>query len=307
MVLAVGVGAYSAAIFLMVAHAFYKALLFLGSGSVIHSLNGEQDMGKMGGLAKYLPITFPAFLVGWLAISGIPPFAGFFAKGDVLTNAFEHNKLLWAIGVITAILTAYYMTRLFVLTFRGNERFHEIEGVHEPHESPWPMTVPLIVLSVLAIVGGVIDLPWAHGATLAHFLNPVFGFVPAVAPASTGAQWGLALVDVAAAVIGLLAAFAIWRDTSENPRFESKFFAHVWYWDDFYDATIGKPLTRAAQFSDDVVEPKIIDGAAGAVAVGIRDSAEGLRKIQSGFVRQYALAMVLGFAVIVVYLLARVH
>jgi NADH-quinone oxidoreductase subunit L len=307
MVLAVGVGAYSAAIFLMIAHAFYKALLFLGSGSVIHSLNGEQDMGKMGGLAKYLPITFPAFLVGWLAISGIPPFAGFFAKGDVLTNAFEHNKLLWAIGVITAILTAYYMTRLFVLTFRGNERWHEIEGVHEPHESPWPMTVPLIILSVLAILGGVIDLPWAHGATLAHFLNPVFGFVPAVGTASTGAQWGLALVDVAAAVIGLLAAFAIWRDTSENPRFESKFLAHVWYWDDFYDAIIGKPLTRAAQFSDDVVEPKIIDGAVSGVGVGIRDSAEGLRKIQSGFVRQYALAMVLGFAVIVVYLLARVH
>ena len=115
MVLAVGVGAYSAAIFLMIAHAFYKALLFLGAGSVIHSLNGEQDMRKMGGLAKFLPITFPAFTVAWLAISGIPPFSGFFAKGDVLTNAFEHNKLLWAIGVVTAILTAYYMTRLFVL------------------------------------------------------------------------------------------------------------------------------------------------------------------------------------------------
>jgi NADH-quinone oxidoreductase subunit L len=169
------------------------------------------------------------------------------------------------------------------------------------------MTVPLIILSVLAIVGGVIDLPWAHGATLAHFLSPVFGFVPAVAPASTGAQWGLALVDVAAAVIGLLAAFAIWRDTSENPRFESKFLEHVWYWDSFYDDIIGKPLTRAAQFSDDVVEPKIIDGAVTGVGVSIRDSAEGLRKIQSGFVRQYALAMVLGFAVIVVYLLARVH
>jgi NADH-quinone oxidoreductase subunit L len=307
MVLAVGVGAYSAAIFLMIAHAFYKALLFLGAGSVIHSLNGEQDMRKMGGLAKYLPITFPAFLVGWLAISGVPPFAGFFAKGAVLTNAFEHNKFLWAIGVVTAILTAYYMTRLFILTFRGNERFRDIEGVHEPHESPWAMTAPLIVLSVLAIVGGVIDLPWAHSTTLAHFLNPVFGFVPAVATASTGAQWGLALVDVAAAVIGLTAAYAIWRDTSESPRFTPTFLARVWYWDDFYDAIIGRPLARAAQFSDDVVEPKIIDGAVTGVGVGIRDSAEGLRKIQSGFVRQYALAMVLGFAIIVVYLLARIH
>jgi NADH-quinone oxidoreductase subunit L len=307
MVLAVGVGAYSAAIFLMIAHAFYKALLFLGAGSVIHSLNGEQDMRKMGGLAKYLPITFPAFTVAWLAIIGIPPFSGFFAKGDVLTNAFEHNKLLWAIGVVTAILTAYYMTRLFVLTFRGQERFRELTSGHDPHESPWPMTVPLIVLSVLAILGGVINLPWAHGATLSHFLSPVLGFVPAVATAGTGAQWALALVDVAAAVIGLTAAFAIWRDTSDSKRWVSPFLEHVWYWDNFYDAIIGRPLIRAAKFSDDVVEPDVIDGAVTGVAVGIRDSAEGLRKIQSGFVRQYALAMVLGFAVIIVYLLARVH
>ena len=182
MVLAVGVGAYSAAIFLMIAHAFYKALLFLGAGSVIHSLDGEQDMRKMGGLARYLPITFPAFLVGWLAISGIPPFSGFFAKGDVLTQVFAHNKFLWALGVVTAILTAYYMTRLFVLTFRGNERFREIVGDHDPHESPWVMTVPLVILSVLAIIGGIINFPWAHSTSLAHFLSPVFGYVPPSPP-----------------------------------------------------------------------------------------------------------------------------
>ena len=123
----------------------------------------------------------------------------------------------------------------------------------------------------------------------------------------TGAQWALALVDVAAAVIGLTAAFAIWRDTSDSKRWVSPFLEHVWYWDNFYDAIIGRPLIRAAKFSDDVVEPDVIDGAVTGVAVGIRDSAESLRKIQSGFVRQYALAMVLGFAVIIVYLLARVH
>ena len=307
MVLAVGVGAYSAAIFLMVAHAFYKALLFLGAGSVIHSLNGEQDLRKMGGLQKYLPLTFPTFLVGWLAISGIPPFAGFFAKGDVLTKVFEHNKFLWALGVVTAILTAYYMSRLFVLTFRGSERFRADTEGHDPHESPWVMTLPLVVLSVLALVGGVIDLPWAHGSSLAGFLNPVFGSVPAVTASGTGAQWGLAAVDVAAAIIGLLAAFTIWRDITESTQFESRFLEHVWYWDDFYDTVIGRPLTEAAVLSDTVVEPKIIDGAVGAVAVATRRSAEGLRKIQSGLVRQYALAMVLGFAVIVVYLVARVH
>jgi NADH-quinone oxidoreductase subunit L len=307
MVLAVGVGAYSAAIFLMVAHAFYKALLFLGAGSVIHSLDDEQDLRKMGGLAKYLPLTFPAFLVGWLAISGIPPFAGFFAKGDVLTNVFQHNKFLWALGVVTAILTAYYMTRLFVMTFLGTERFREVTDRHDPHESPWVMTLPLVILSVLAIFGGIIDLPWAHGAALSGFLHPVLGYVPAVAAASTTEQWVLAAVDVAAALIGLAAAFTIWRDLKVGARFESKFFEHVWYWDDFYDATIGRPLTEMAVFDDTVVEPKVIDGAVTGVAVLIRNSAEGLRKIQSGFVRQYALAMVLGFAVIIVYLVARVH
>jgi NADH-quinone oxidoreductase subunit L len=307
MVLAVGVGAYSAAIFLMVAHAFYKALLFLGAGSVIHSLNGEQDLRKMGGLQKYLPLTFPTFLVAWLSISGIPPFSGFFAKGDVLTKVFEHNKALWLLGVVTAILTAYYMTRLFVLTFRGTERFREDTGGHDPHESPWVMTLPLVVLAVLSVLGGLINLPWAHSRSLAAFLNPTFGFVPAVASSSTVAQWGLALVDVAAAVFGLLAAYSIWRGVSESPRFESSFLEHVWHWDDFYDTTIGRPLTDAARFSDDVVEPKIIDGAVTGVGVAIRRSAEGLRKVQSGFVRQYALAMVLGFAVIIVYLVSRVH
>jgi NADH-quinone oxidoreductase subunit L len=306
MVLAVGVGAYSAAIFLMISHAFFKALLFLGSGSVIHSLNGEQDMRKMGGLQKYLPLTFPTFLIGWLTISGIPPFAGFWSKGDVLTNVFEHNKALWVLGVLTAILTAYYMSRLFVLTFRGTERFREDTHGHDPHESPWVMTTPLIVLAALSVIGGVLDLPWMHHNSLAGFLAPTFGYVAAGGHADTLAQYGLALVDVAAAALGLLAAFSIWRDISESSRFESPFLEHVWHWDDFYDATIGRPLTRTAQFEEDVIEPKVIDGAVTALAVSVRRSGEGLRKVQSGFVRHYALATVLGLAVVIVFLVARV-
>ncbi len=133
------------------------------------------------------------------------------------------------------------------------------------------------------------------------------GYVPAVAAASTTEQWVLAAVDVIAALFGLAAAFTIWRDLKVGEKYESKFFEHVWYWDDFYDTTIGRPLTAMADFDEAVVEPKVIDGAVTGVAVGIRNSAEGLRKIQSGFVRQYALAMVLGFAVIIVYLVARVH
>ena len=306
MVLAVGVGAYGAAIFLMVAHAFYKALLFLGAGSVIHSLHGEQDLGRMGALRRFLPLTFPTFLVAWLAISGIPPFAGFFAKGDVLTEVFRHNKILWVLAVVTAILTAYYMSRLFVLTFTGNERFREVTKGADPHESPGVMTAPLVVLAVLSTLGGLLDLPWDHAHSLTSFLAPTFGAVPAVAGASSLAQWGLAAVDVAAAVLGVGVAVTIWRRTSSSPRYERPFLAHVWHWDDAYDAAIGRPLTRAAVVSDEVVEPRIIDAAVTGVAVAFRNSAQGLRKMQSGFARQYALAMVLGAALVVVFLVARV-
>ena len=306
MVLAVGAGAYSAAIFLMISHAFFKALLFLGSGSVIHSLNGEQDLRKMGALAKFLPLTFPTFLVGWLTISGIPPFAGFWSKGDILTNVYSYSRVLWILGVLTAILTAYYMTRLFVLTFRGTERFREVTHGHDPHESAWVMTLPLVVLAVLSTIGGVIDLPWIHHNSLAGFLDPTFGFIPALGHTSTAAQYTLAGVDIVAAILGLIAAYSIWRDRSSSPRYEREFLERVWHWDDFYDATIGRPLTEAAQFGDVVVEPRVIDGAVSGIAVGVRRSAEGVRKVQSGFVRHYALAMVLGLSVIVVYLVARV-
>ena len=305
MVMAVGAGAYSAAIFLMVAHAFFKALLFLGSGSVIHALNGEQDMRKMGGLQKYLPLTFPTFLIGWLTISGIPPFAGFWAKGDVLTNVYGYSKILWVLGLVTAVLTAYYMSRLFVLTFRGTERFRGVTEGHDPHESPWVMTFPLVVLSVLSVFGGIIDLPWVHHSSLAGFLDPTFGFIPSEITVGTTGQILLALVDVIVALFGLIAAFSIWKSRTESVRFESSFFERVWRWDDFYDAAIGRPITRASHFAGDVIEPKIIDGAVSAVALSVRNSAQGVRKTQSGFVRHYALAMMLGLSVLVVYLVGR--
>ena len=307
MVLAVGVGAYGAAIFLMVSHAFFKALLFLGSGSVIHSLGGEQDMRKMGGLAKWLPLTFPTFLIGWLTISGVPPFAGFWAKGDVLTNVYAHDKVLWALGVVTAILTAYYMSRLFVLTFRGTERFREVTHGHDPHESSLAMTVPLLVLAALSVVGGALDLPWVHSFSLTRFLAPTFGYVAPSAAQSTGLQWGLSLVDLVAALIGLAAAFSIWRGRVSSPTYEKDFLERVWYWDDAYDAVLGRPLTVAAHVANDVVEDRVIDAAVEGLGGSVRRSGEGVRKLQSGLVRQYALAMVLGVTVIVVYLVGRVR
>jgi NADH-quinone oxidoreductase subunit L len=192
MFLACGVGAFIAAIFHVITHAFFKALLFLGSGSVIHGMHHEQDMRRMGGLKKYMPITFATMLTGWLAICGIPIWAGFFSKDEILWKTFSEpgfsmppgfNKALWIIGAITALLTAVYMTRMMVMTFWGSERFrepdpkdHEHEhgeehhghGVHEPHESPWSMTIPLIVLAVLSTVGGFIGVPYALSSVFSH-------------------------------------------------------------------------------------------------------------------------------------------
>jgi NADH-quinone oxidoreductase subunit L len=260
----------------------------------------------MGALQKYLPITFPTFLIGWLAISGVPPFAGFWAKGDVLANVFDHNRALWLLGLATAILTAYYMSRLFVLTFRGTERFREVTNGHDPHESPWTMTLPLVVLSIFAALGGLLDLPWIHHHDLASFLSPTFGYVAPSATLSITVQWGLGLVDAIAAGLGLLAAFSVWRTRASDARFEKEFFEHVWHWDDAYDAAIGRPLTALAGVGHDVIEAKVIDGVVEGVAgVAVR-SAEGLRKTQSGFVRQYALLMSLALAVVVVFLVAKV-
>ena len=215
MFLACGVGAFIAAIFHVITHAFFKALLFLGSGSVIHGMHDEQDMRRMGGLKKYMPITFATMITGWLAISGIPIFAGFFSKDEILWKTWSAglfslpdsawSKALWAIGAITALLTAVYMTRMMVMTFWGPERFrekhtdhaagthHADHAVHEPHESPWIMTVPLIVLAVLSTVGGFIGVPYALGSFISEHpanyleqtLEPVVSHVPADASHST--------------------------------------------------------------------------------------------------------------------------
>ena len=208
MFLACGVGAFVAAIFHVITHAFFKALLFLGSGSVIHGMHHEQDMRRMGGLKKYMPITFATMLTGWLAISGIPIFAGFFSKDEILWKVWSAslfslpnpfwNKLLWGIGALTALLTAIYMTRLMVMTFWGSERFRDQHagahqeldehhhGMHEPHESPWVMTVPLVILAVLSTIGGFIGVPYALGSLFSDHptnyieqtLEPAISHVP---------------------------------------------------------------------------------------------------------------------------------
>jgi NADH-quinone oxidoreductase subunit L len=354
MFLAVGSGAYIAAIFLMVAHAFFKGDLFLGAGSVIHGMDDEQDLKKMGGLAAYMPLTAGTFLFGWLAIAGIFPFSGFWAKGDVLANAFEANKLLWAIGVITALLTAYYMTRLYVLAFTGDSRWRAVlqagrdggghvttvagssvadstargkaekvakkaqagsashRGGHPegdqrvPHESPWVMTSPLVVLAALSVLGGLLDLPWWHSGISAplSWLDPVLGVHQHLPYESVGLRWTLSIVDALVAVVGLGAAWYLWRATSDKPALEPEILQRGWYIDWAFDSFIAKPSTAFAQVAS-VFDRKVIDGAVVGAASVVRRAAGGMRKVQTGYVRQYALGIVVGAVLLLAFMLAR--
>ena len=311
MIMAVGVGAYVAAIFLMVAHAFFKGLLFLGAGSVIHGLDGEQDLKRMGALRRYMQWTTVTFTVGFLAIAGIPPLAGFWSKGDVLVNVYSRYKLLWVLGVLTAVLTAYYMTRLQVLAFGGEPRWDKIgpggePAHHAPHESPWIMRLPLVVLAVLTFFGGLLDLPWIRHDSLAGWLAPVFTRSLYNDHLGDAAQWALALTDIAAAIIGLIIAVGLWRGAQvEKPQLEPEFLQRVWYWDDFYDTVIGRPSQKLATFCAWVIDARLIDGAVNGAAQLVRSTGSLTRKLQSGYVRNYALGIALGMAALVVFLLSR--
>ncbi|HXQ89953.1 MAG TPA: NADH-quinone oxidoreductase subunit L [Acidimicrobiales bacterium] len=313
MFLAVGVGAYEAAIFLMVAHAFFKALLFLGAGSVIHGLHDEQDLKRMGNLRRYMKLTFFTFGIGTLAIAGIPPLSGFFAKGDILDNAFARYPALWAIGLLTAGLTAYYMTRLVSLAFYGDDRWRHGPGAsaagHDgeaaPHESPWVMALPLVVLSVLAFFGGALHLPWHPSWNPLGWLGPVFGAGQYEAHQSAGTQWVLGVVDAAVALVGLGVAFSLWTRRADRPALEPAVLQRAYYLDDIYDTVIGRPSQAVAQFCATVIEAKVIDGAVNGVGRLTRAAGGSLRRVQTGYVRQYALGIVLGTVVLLAWMISR--
>jgi len=312
MFLAIGSGAYVAAIFHMVTHAFFKALLFLGSGSVIHGMHHEQDMRKMGALRKLMPITGFTFIIGWLAIAGIPPFAGFWSKDEVLLYAFANNRLLWLIGVITALLTAYYMTRQVIMVFFGEARWNDhaeengAHGDHTPHESPWTMVTPLVVLAGLSIVGGAMQLPFSKSTKfLEHWLEPVVHHSE-VSIADTWAysnKWLLLVVAILIAVSGVVASIAVYSK-GKFKVIEPQILADAWRYDSAVSAIVGGP-GRAAFGGIAAFDAKIVDGAVNGIGTEVRAASGLLRKVQSGLVRSYAFVIGLGAVVLLAWFLLR--
>ncbi len=307
MFLALGTGAYVAAVFHVMTHAFFKALLFLGSGSVIHAMGGEQDIRKMGGLRKYMKITNATFLLGCLAIAGIPGFSGFFSKDEILAGAFGKSPAIYAIALGTALLTAFYMFRLYATTFLGKFRGdHEQE--HHLHESPPAITIPLIILAILSVIGGFIGIPefMMHGAhRLNDFLAPVFASSAEVLPAHAiphDTEW--LLTGMSALLILMVVIFA-WNRFSKKPdtgeaKGMGKVLENKWYVDEFFENYIVNPIHRFAGFLNSFIERLFIDGIVNGVGKLVNYSSRQLRLLQSGQVGSYVLLMVLSMVVVFV-------
>lgn len=305
MFLAIGSGAYVAAIFHMVTHAFFKALLFLGSGSVIHGMHHEQDMRKMGALRKVMPITGFTFIIGWLAIAGVPPFAGFWSKDEILLFAFANNRLLWLIGVVTALLTAYYMTRQVIMVFFGEARWndhaeeHGAHGDHTPHESPWTMVTPLVVLAGLSVVGGAMQLPFTKETHfLEHWLEPIVHHSEADISGTWAYdnKWLLLAFAIVIAVTGIAASVAVYSKKKMTP-IEPQILADGWKYDSAISAFVGGPGRKAFD-GVALFDAAVVDGAVVGVGHEVRSLSAILRKGQTGLVRSYA--VIIGFGAIAV-------
>ncbi len=299
MFIGLGVGAYTGAVFHVMTHAFFKALLFLGAGSVIHAMHHEQDIRKMGGLRKYLPTTHWTFLAGCIAIAGIPPLSGFFSKDEILAAAYAKNPVYWGLGVAGAALTAFYMFRLYATTFLGNFRgTHEQE--HHLHESPAAMTWPLIILAVLSIVAGFVGVPEVLGGghMLHSFLAPVLvtEHHPEIEHSTEYMLMGISVAIAAIAIIIAINKFSK-KPQLEEPAGFGKVLADKWYVDELYDAIIVKPLNAFAGFLKNVVEKSGIDGIVNGIGRFVQYSARQLRLLQSGQVGSYILFMVLSMVV----------
>jgi len=325
MFMACGVGAFSAGIFHLMTHAFFKGLLFLGAGSVIHAVGGEQDMRKLGGLRSYIPWTFLTMSIATLAIAGVPPLAGFFSKDEILWKAFssEHGSwVYWLIGVVTAFITSFYMFRLWFMTFFGDYRGAQADShghgshgqdSHEhggPHESPAVMLVPLAILAVLSIVGGWVGI----GNRFESFLAPVFGLpLPAQSAAESGGHMELylTLISVAAALLGFYFAYLLYHKRQDLPQkiadalggfYEA--VVHKYYIDELYAALFVKPLIDGSTrilWQD--VDRKIIDAAVNDAGDGAWRVSDEVRHMQSGNIRSYAGWIAAGSAVVIAFMI----
>lgn len=312
MFLGLGVGAFTGAFFHVMTHAFFKALLFLGAGSVIHAMHHEQDMRSMGGLKKYMPITYGTMLLGTIAIAGIPPFSGFFSKDEILAFTYNSSPLLWGLGFVGALFTAFYMFRMLFLTFYGQFR-GSVKHAQHLHESPVQMTAPLIVLAVLSVVGGVINLPSALGGGhwLANFLSPIFTYSNAVVPEvhlDHNTEYILMAISAVAAIVMAIFAYQKYVKKSDIPQEDGtqggllyKLSYNKLYIDELYAALFLKPLNALSKFLYKVVDKAGIDGLVNGVAGLISASGRGIRQLQSGYVGFYILMMVLGVAAILLY------
>ena len=313
MFLGLGVGAYTGAFFHVITHAFFKALLFLGAGSVIHAMHHEQDMRNMGGLKSKLPITFFTMLMGTIAISGLPPFSGFFSKDEILAHVYEHNPTLWVIGVIGAMLTAFYMFRMLFLTFWGSFRGTKEQEKHL-HESPKSMTIPLVVLAILSVFGGLIGVPEVLGGHhwLAQFLSPVLVYTKAVSgeavPLDHATEYLLMGISVGAALLAIGIAYVTYVSRkvlpisdAENRSFLSKLSYHKFYIDEVYEALITRPLDAISTFFYKVVDKLGIDGLVNGAGTTAKEASKTLRLIQTGNVGFYIFMMVAGIVALLIY------
>jgi NADH-quinone oxidoreductase subunit L len=311
MFVGVGGGAYAAGVFHLVTHAFFKALLFLGAGSVIHGLSGEQDLRKMGGLAPRMMTTTVTFLVGAFGLAGIPPLAGFFSKDEILGAVFHgHRYLLWAMLLLGAFMTAFYTFRLVFLAFFGGPRMPK-EVAHHIHESPAVMTIPLIVLAVLTVVAGLaVGIPSSQGTAFAHFLAPVLPLEES--EHSAGVAFSLLVLSALVAIAGVALAWMVYGripvraasiGVARNPL--HKILIDKYYVDEIYDALFVKPIYQLSLWLARVFDPRVIDGLVNGVATTVASWSRGLRRVQTGFVMNYALGVLLGAVAVIAYLMAR--
>lgn len=312
MFLGLGVGAYTGAFFHVITHAFFKALLFLGAGSVIHAMSNEQDMRNMGSLKSKLPVTFLTMMAGTIAIAGLPPFSGFFSKDEILAHAYQHSPLLWIIGVIGALFTAFYMFRLIFLTFYGSFRGTQ-EQQHHLHESPRSMTIPLIVLAILSVIGGFINIPSVFGGNhwLEKFLSPVFELSTAKTSGLTlehSTEYALMAVSVIGSVIAAAYAYVRYAkkrhvpaaDTAPRPAL-SRLSFNKFYVDELYQALISRPLDALSKFFYTVADKKGIDGLVNGIGSGAKEAGKTLRLLQSGNVGFYIFMMIAGIVALLLY------